>query len=161
MTLTNCIHLPLACAAVPERLSLNPYTTIKRWNSPHPRPGYEELRQEFSDLKIALNRSAIASRDVDLVELSEATMPKNLKPLRKRGAGAAIGEIESEGNHEIDDFNVPCMRENHSHSTSLPTISNSDTSVNPQTPQSPFRRGFVELLQSCNIFKFEMQGEGA
>ncbi len=55
-----------------------------------------------------------------------ATMPKNRKPLRKRGAGAAIGEIERGGNHEIDDFNVPCMRENHSHSILLSTVSQAD-----------------------------------
>ena len=101
----------------------------------------------------------VSSFDISGKEFSDL---KIAKPLRKRGAGAS-GEIEKRGNHEGDEFNIPGMikNENHSHSTSLPTISNSDTSVNPQTPQSPFRRGFVELLQSCNIFKFEMQGEGA
>lgn len=66
---------------------------------------FDIVGKKFSDLKIA-------------------------KPLRGRGVGAAIGEIESEGNHEIDDFNVPCMRENHSHSTSLPTISQVDIVAN-------------------------------
>ena len=56
---------------------------------------FDTVGEEFSDLKIA-------------------------KPLRGRGVGAASGEIESEGNHEIDDFNVPCMRENDSHSISRP-----------------------------------------
>ncbi len=119
MTHTNVasrIHLSLACAAVPEGFSTLPYIT---WDSTQPRPGYEGLNEEFSDLKIA-----IASGDVDLVELSEATMPKNQKPLRQRGAGAS-GEIEKRGNHEGDEFNIPGMikNENHSHSTSLPTIS--------------------------------------
>jgi hypothetical protein len=47
-------------AAVPKSNSsfLHPYITTKRWDWSQPRPGYEGLRQEFSDLKIAIQFAA-------------------------------------------------------------------------------------------------------
>lgn len=71
---------------------------------------------------------------------------ENQKPLRKRGAGASIGEIDKGGNHDFDEFNVPYMHENdpRSHPTPLGLI-----------PQSPSEyRGF----RTANL---EAQGEVA
>ena len=89
--------------------------------------------------------TTISSLDMPGKEFSDL---KNLKPLRKRGAGAAIGVLRKQGNHNFDELSVPDMHEseNHSHRTPLGLI--------PQSPSGS--RGFsVELMQFCKIFKIE------
>lgn len=95
--------------------------------------------------------TTISSLDIPGNELSDL---KIAKPLRKRGAGAAIGEMNESGNHNFDEFDVPGMHENdcQSHRTPLGLI--------PQSP-SGNRRLSAELMQNCNNSKFGMQGEVA
>lgn len=109
--LSTLTHAPLVSAK-----SFNiPATTIS---------SLDILGKEFSDLKIADQIELvnlvhwIASGDVSSVEL-ELTMPKNQKPLRERGAGAS-GEIDEQGNHEIDDFSFPAMIKNENRSHCIP-----------------------------------------